>query len=116
MNMETAKRNVKEAAIAREAVYAFITDATVDAIDAIAYEFVGRATEGLIYRDIDADTYVVVKAVAKGLEFDAEDAMAEFEEKAAKAIEKVAKAKAKAEKDIAKRAKDKAEAEVVVAE
>lgn len=116
MNMETAKRNVKEAAIAREAIYAVIVDATDEVIGEAGYEFVGRATEGLIFRDVVADTYVVVKAVAKGLEFDAEDAMDEFEEKAAKAIEKVAKAKAKAEKDIAKRAKDKAEAEVVVAE
>ena len=102
------KRNVKEANVARETIYGVIEEVGAT-VGAVGYEMVGRATEGIIFRDVANDTYVVVKAIAKGIDFDAEDAMEEFEEKAVKAAEKVAKAKAKAEKDIAKRAKDKAE-------
>lgn len=103
------KRNVKEANVARETIYGVVETMVGAAVAEVGYEMVGRATEGIIFRDVANDTYVVVKAIAKGLEFDAEDAMDEYEEKAVKAAEKVAKAKAKAEKDIAKRAKDKAE-------
>lgn len=101
------KRNVKEMNVARETVYEVLGTALEANLADVGYEVVGRATEGLILRDVNTDLYVVVKAVAKSLEFDAEDAMEEFAEKAVKAAEKEAKAKAKAEKDIAKRAKDK---------
>lgn len=103
------KRNVKEANVAREIIYGVVENKVGAAVAEVNYEMVGRATEGIIFRDIENDTYVVVKVIAKGIEFDAEDAMDEYNEKAVKAAEKVAKAKAKAEKDIAKRAKDKAE-------
>lgn len=103
------KRNVKEMNMAREAVYGVLNIGLENEVGNIGYEVVGRATEGLILRDVHTDLYVVVKAIAKAIDFDAEDAMAEYEEKAVKAAEKAAKAKAKAEKDKAKRAKEKEE-------
>lgn len=101
------KRNVKEMNVARETVYEVLGASLEANLGAVGYEVVGRATEGLILRDVNTDLYVVVKAVAKALEFDAEDAMEEYAEKAVKAAEKEAKSKAKAEKDKAKRAKEK---------
>ena len=103
------KRNVKEMNTSRELVYEVVGTALEGAVAGVDYEVVGRATEGLILRDVNTDLYMVVKVVAKAIDFDAEDAMEEYAEKAVKAAEKAEKAKAKAEKDKAKRAKDKEE-------
>lgn len=104
--MANGKRDVKEMAIARETIYGVIEAVNLEGVN---YELVGRATEGLVMRDRDTDEYVVVKVIAKASDFDAFDALDEFEEKAAKAKEKVEKANAKAAKDKAKREKTKAD-------
>ena len=102
--MENNKRSVKEAAVARENVYEVLAEMETN-FAPIGYEVVGRATEGLILRDKETDLYVVVRAVAKAIDFDAEDAMEEFVEKAEKAKEKKEKAAEKAKKDKEKRKK-----------
>ena len=106
--MANLKRNVKEAATSRDMIYDTI--GAVNGFEGVGYEIVGRATEGLILRDKENDTYIVVKAIAKALDFDAFDAIDEYEEKAVKAAEKVAKATEKAAKDKAKREKALADA------
>ena len=110
--MVKIKRDVKEAAEAREMAYDIVQEATDAMFLDAGFEIVGRATEGLIVRDRDADTYLVIKAIAKQLDFDAEDAMEEYEEKQERAkdrIEKAAKKKADLAAKRAKVAKEKAE-------
>lgn len=119
------KRSVKEMGVARETVYGVVGSVGFEAMLAeIGYEVTGRGDEGLILRDKEADTYVVLKAIAKSADFDAEDAMEAYVDKIAKAearvkeaaakkakreAEKEAKAKAKAEKEAAKEAEVKEE-------
>lgn len=107
------KRNVKEAAIARETVYGVIEDHAEAMFDAVNYEFVGMATEGMILRDKGNDTYIVLKAIAKAVDFDAEDAMEEYAEKQTKAIEREQKKAAKVAKAKADKAKKEKEKEEV---
>ena len=112
--MTNIKRDVKEAAEAREMAYDIVQTATDQMFLDTGFEIVGRATEGLIVRDRDADTYLVIKAIAKQLDFDAEDAMEEYAEKQERAKEREAKAakkKADLEARRAKAAKEKAEKE-----
>lgn len=114
INMTSIKRDVKEAAEAREMAYDIVQTATDQMFLDTGFEIVGRATEGLIVRDRDADTYLVIKAIAKQLDFDAEDAMEEYAEKQERAKEREAKAakkKADLEARRAKAAKEKAEKE-----
>ena len=109
--MVKIKRDVKEAAEAREMAYDIVSEATDTMFLDAGYEIVGRATEGLIVRDRDEDTYLVVKVIAKQLDFDAEDAMEEYEEKQARAKDRVEKAAKKKADLAAKRAKVVAEKE-----
>lgn len=105
----TNKRDVKQSAIERDTLYEALQNVT--AFEENNYEVVGRATEGIVVRNREEDTYMVVKVIAKALDFDAFDAIDEYAEKAVKAQEKADKAKAKAAKDKAKREEAKAKAE-----
>ena len=107
------KRNVKEAAIARAIVYGAIEGNADAMFGAVNYEFVGMATEGMILRDKANDTYIVLKAIAKAVDFDADDAMEEYAEKQAKAIEREQKKAAKVAKAKADKAKKEKEKEEV---
>ena len=107
------KRNVKEAAIARETIYGVIEGHAEAMFGPVDYEFVGMATEGAILRDRATDTYIVLKAIAKSVDFDAEDAMEEYAEKQTKAIEREQKKAAKVAKAKADKAKKEKEKEEV---
>lgn len=107
------KRNVKEAAVARGIIYGVIEGQADAMFGPVDYEFVGMGTEGAILRDRTADTYIVLKAIAKGLDFDADDAMEEYAEKQARAIEREQKKAAKAAKAKADKAKKEKEKEEV---
>ena len=111
INME--KRNVKEAAIARETIYGVIEGHAEAMFGPVDYEFVGMATEGAILRDKATDTYIVLKAIAKAVDFDADDAMEEYAEKQTKAIEREQKKAAKVAKAKADKAKKEKEKEEV---
>lgn len=107
--MANGKRDVKEMGNARDLVYSVVESNIQDALTNANYEIVGRGVEGLILRDKQTDLYVVVKAIAKAIDFDAEDAMEAYQDAANKAVLRAEKSKAKAAKDIAKRAKAKEE-------
>jgi hypothetical protein len=79
------------------------------------YVFIGRSKEGLIYEtEVEGEVaYVEVKAVAKKIDFDAQDAMDELAEAQKVAFEKKQKQEQKVASAKAKKAK-KEEGEGVV--
>jgi len=94
------KRKVAEMNATRDAVYV-----QLEGIEIEGHKFLGRAVEGLVYENAEG-LAIVIRVIAKANDFDAEDAVSEYEEKAdakvkkeAEKAEKVAKAKAKKEKE-----------------
>ena len=108
------RRDVKEMAVARETLYGEIVR-DVD-FAAVNYLAVGMGKDGFIVQDVATGLYAQIKVVAKGLEFDAEDALQEYEDARVKAAEKKAKHDEKVAKELAKKAKAKAEKEAAEAE
>jgi hypothetical protein len=62
------------------------------------FEQVGVVVEGVLLQHKATGAYMVLKPIAKKETFDAEDALAEYEEKVAKAIEREAEKAEKAKK------------------
>ena len=94
------KRSQKEMNITREMVYA-----SLDNLEIPNHKFLGRTSEGLVYEN-EEGLSVVLRVVAKQLDFLAEEEIEDFEakqkaklEKEKAKAEKVAKAKAKKKKD-----------------
>ena len=94
------KRSQKEMNITREMVYA-----SLDSLEIPNHKFLGRTSEGLVYEN-EEGLSVVLRVVAKQLDFLAEEEIEDFDMKAQAKIdkekakaEKVAKAKAKKKKD-----------------
>ena len=108
------RRDVKEMAVARETLYKGIVE-DLD-LAAVGYVAVGMGKEGFIVQDAATGLYAQIKVVAKGLAFDAEDALQEFEDALVRAAEKKAKHDEKVAKEMAKKAKAKAEKEAAEAE
>ena len=108
------RRDVKEMAVARETLYGEIARG-LD-LDAAGYVVVGMGKEGFIVQDTATGLYAQIKVVAKGLDFDASDALQEYEDARVKAIEKKAKHDEKVAKELAKKAKAKAEKEAAEVE
>ena len=86
--------------ITREMVYA-----SLDNLEIPSHKFLGRTSEGLVYEN-EEGLSVVLRVVAKQLDFLAEEEIEDFEakqkaklEKEKAKAEKVAKAKAKKKKD-----------------
>lgn len=104
------RRDVKEMAVAREKVYAELIRSMDMA--SIGYAEVGMSKEGFIVKDVETGLFAQIKVVAKGLDFDAEDALIEYEEAKVRAIEKKIKHDEKVVKEKAKKEKEKAEKEV----
>ena len=108
------RRDVKEMAVARETLYGeLVRDLN---LEAVGYVAVGMGKEGFIVQDAETGLYAQIKVVAKGLNFDAEDALQEYEEARVRAAEKKAKHDEKVTKELAKREKAKAEKEAAEAE
>ena len=108
------RRDVKEMAVARETLYGeLVRDLN---LEAVGYAPVGMGKEGFIVQDVATGLYAQIKVVAKGLNFDAEDALQEYEEARVRAAEKKAKHDEKVAKELAKREKAKAEKEAAEAE
>ena len=108
------RRDVKEMAVARETLYKGIVE-DLD-LAAVGYVAVGMGKEGFIVQDTATGLYAQIKVVAKGLTFDAEDALQEFEDALVRAAEKKAKHDEKVAKELAKKEKAKAEKEAAEAE
>ena len=82
------KRNTKEMAQTREEFYDFLK---VDVEDGINdYEFIGRANDGLVFANSDGLS-VVVKVITKALDFDYQDVVEDFENKAKAKAQALAK-------------------------
>lgn len=102
------KRDMKEMKVAREKLYAQV--AGID-FGAIGYEMVGMGKEGFIVKDAETGLYAELKVVAKGLGFDAEDALQAYEDSRQRELDRKAKHDEKVAKAEAKRVADKAKAE-----
>ena len=94
------KRSQKEMNVTREMVYN-----SLDNLEIPEHKFLGRTSEGLVYEN-EEGLSVVLRVVAKQLDFLAEEEIEDFEakqkaklEKEKAKAEKVAKAKAKKKKD-----------------
>ncbi len=107
------RRDVKEMAVARETLYGEIVR-DLD-LAAVGYAAVGMGKEGFIVQDVATGLYAQIKVVAKGLTFDAEDALQEYQEAQERAAEKRAKHEEKVAKELAKKAKAKEEKEAAEA-
>ena len=83
------RREVKEANATREKVYTELVNALGETF--ADHKFLGRGVEGLVFENEDG-LAVVLKVVTKAPDFDAEDAVTEYEEKE---VEKAKKANAK---------------------
>lgn len=86
------RREVKEANATREKVYTELVNALGETF--ADHKFLGRGVEGLVFENEDG-LAVVLKVVTKAPDFDAEDAVSEYEEKEAEKVEKARKANAK---------------------
>ena len=86
------RREVKEANTTREHFYTDLEKVLGSHFS--GHEFLGRGTDGLIYENEDG-LAVVLRVVTKAPDFDAEDAVSEYEEKEAEKVEKAKKANAK---------------------
>lgn len=76
-------------------------EAMVTSLQEIAFtefEQVGVVVEGVLLQHKTTGAYMVLKPIAKKETFDAEDALAEYEEKVAKALEREAEKAEKAKK------------------
>ena len=94
------KRSQKEMNVTREMVYN-----SLDNLEIPEHKFLGRTSEGLVYEN-EEGLSVVLRVVAKQLDFLAEEEIEDFEakqkaklEKEKAKAEKVAKAQAKKKKD-----------------
>lgn len=85
-----AKRNIKESTATRESFYNFFGEEEFGAIqESLGHKFVGRSAEGLVFEEVSSGLCVVLKVVAKAVEFEYDEEVEEFENKIA-----VAKTKA----------------------
>lgn len=71
------KRDVKEATQTREIFYDKLANTFV--IDGA--NFLGRGTDGLVYKEVDTGLITVVKVVTKSVDFDGDADVMEFAEK-----------------------------------
>ena len=77
-------------------------------IEIVGFEYVGQITDGVLLHNTDLDSYLVLKPIAKKEDFDSEDALEEFEDKQAKALERE---QARLEKAVKRAEKAKAKLE-----
>ena len=79
-----AKRNIKESTATRESFYNFFGSEEFGAIEeSLGHKFVGRSAEGLVFEEVSSGLCVVLKVVAKAIEFDSITEIVDFEEKVA---------------------------------
>jgi hypothetical protein len=88
----STRREVKEANATRERVYADLVTTLGETFS--GHKYLGRGTEGLVFENEDG-LAIVLRVVTKAPDFDAEDAVTEYEEKEAEKVEKAKKANAK---------------------
>ena len=77
-------------------------------IEIVGFEYVGQITDGVLLYNTDLDSHLVLKPIAKKEDFNPEDALEEFEDKQAKALERE---QARLEKAVKRAEKAKAKLE-----
>lgn len=102
------RRSVESGAKARSTVQGVLMSEEFQAmLEAVGYEALGLGLEGVVLRDKEEDSYVVLRTVAKNPDFDADEDLQGHLDKEAEKAKKEQEKKTKAEK----RAKDKADKE-----